>query len=48
VLAQTIIKGEQAPAHPKATIYKTEVGTFHSAIVGDDFEITIALPKHYE
>jgi predicted alpha/beta superfamily hydrolase len=24
------------------------VRTFHSAIVGDDYEITIALPKHYE
>lgn len=46
-LSQKIIKGEKA-AYPKATIYHTEVRTIHSAIVGDDYEITIALPKDYE
>lgn len=47
-LAQMTIKGEHSSVYQQATIYQTEVRTIHSAIVGDEYEITIALPKHYE
>jgi predicted alpha/beta superfamily hydrolase len=43
--SQSIIK---SPAFSKATILSTEVRTVHSSIVGQDYEITVALPTDYD
>jgi predicted alpha/beta superfamily hydrolase len=47
-LSQPSIDSKKVSGFPKATIADTQVRTLHSSIVGDDYEITIALPKDYE
>ncbi|GEO06938.1 IroE protein [Adhaeribacter aerolatus] len=47
-MAQSSKESKQAAVYPLATIANTEVRRLHSFIVGDDYEISIALPKDYQ
>jgi hypothetical protein len=40
-------RGSDIPVHPRVTLPETEVRYLHSSIVGDTFEVSVALPRNY-